>query len=187
MTMSIAAPRAHAPKGFTLIELMMALAVMVILIAVAAPSLRDTVMNMRMTGQANDLLADLALARGEAIKRNIPVYLCSSSDGATCTASEWDRGWMVFVDTNRDNKWSAGELPLKSRPAFEVGDTLASAGHDEDASVKYVPYKPSGISNGKTIMFVMCDSRTTPLAGRRIEITNVGRPVVTPETCPKAP
>ena len=198
-TMNSPAPKAmlHRPAGgFTLIELMVALAILAILVTIAAPSLRDAVLNARMTAQANDLMGDLNIARSEAVKRNQRVYLCTSTNGTTCTASQWRDGWMVFVDTNGNNLWNAGELPLKATPAFDAGNNLTVNNDLTVGGIRYVLYRPSGASNiaNLTIQFIMCDARNTAAVGaqraanrgRLIEINSTGRPVATRRTCANA-
>lgn len=83
--------------GFTLIELMVTLAVAAILAMIAVPSFRDTIRRNRVTSTSNALLADLTYARGEAISRGQIVTLCPSTDSASCaTGTAWSDGWMVY-------------------------------------------------------------------------------------------
>ena len=57
--------------GFTIVELMITIVLIAILTTIAAPSLRDLVMNGRMTSLANDFMTDLSVARSEAVKRGV--------------------------------------------------------------------------------------------------------------------
>ncbi len=89
--------------GFTIIELMVAVAVLAILVSLAAPSMRATLQNNRATAQANQLVTALNLARSEAVKRGSIVALCSSEDGNACRtddAFDWSDGWILFDDNN---------------------------------------------------------------------------------------
>lgn len=84
-------------NGFTLIELMVTVAVLAIVIAVAIPSFTTLVNNNRLTAQANELLAGLILARTEAIKQNQSMVFCHSVNGTECSAvpvKGW-QGWLV--------------------------------------------------------------------------------------------
>jgi type IV fimbrial biogenesis protein FimT len=74
--------------GFTLLEIMLVIALLAVLLGLAAPSFSDFVRNSRMTSKANDLLAALNLARTEAIKR--------------CDADADFSQWIVFVDDDGD-------------------------------------------------------------------------------------
>src|SRR5687768_2450337 len=84
-----------ARAGFTLIEMMVAISVVAILIGVAAPGLRDFMLNVRLTGYANDLLTALMLARSEATKRDVRVSVCArkkNNDGQCANGQQWDNG-----------------------------------------------------------------------------------------------
>lgn len=67
-------------RGFTLVELMVTLAVLVILMAVAVPSFRSITLSNRLTTNANELVGAIQTARMEAIKRNARTQFCSNSD-----------------------------------------------------------------------------------------------------------
>ena len=81
-------------RGFTLVELMIAVAILALLLGVALPSFQEALTVHRISSYANDLHASAALARSEAIKRNRTVQLCASSNGTSCTGS-WGQGWIV--------------------------------------------------------------------------------------------
>ena len=181
--------------GFTLIEMMIAVAVIAILIRIVAPTLRDVVLNARMAAQASTLMVDLATARSEAVHRSTRVAICTSSTGVACTNTSWDQGWLLFVDKDLDGNVSAGEQVLKVSSALHVGNTLIVSG---DAAApgggRYVPYRPSGAvfpDATSAVTFQMCDERTKANVGdsaaqdkgRLITISNAGRPVVSRITC----
>jgi len=77
-------------KGFTLIEMVMAVAILGILVAVGVPSLRDISVNQRVKAATFDFYSSLILARGEAIKRNANVDITPAAGG-------WQDGWTVQV------------------------------------------------------------------------------------------
>ena len=81
-----------------MVELMFVLAIAGILLALGVPAFNDVILGAKASTIANDLLASVQLARSEAIKRNVPITLCSSTDGATCaTSTDWETGWVVVV------------------------------------------------------------------------------------------
>jgi type IV fimbrial biogenesis protein FimT len=95
MTMSRIRPRMH---GFSLIELMVTLAVMVILLIVAVPMISSTLEKSNVTSASNALLADLSYARSEAVNRGTDVSVCATSDGQTCSGSTaYDTGWLIYT------------------------------------------------------------------------------------------
>jgi type IV fimbrial biogenesis protein FimT len=184
-------------RGFTLIELMVTLTIVVILAGIAAPSFRDMIMNSRMSTQANDLLADLAVARSEASKRGVPVFVCASANGATCSsATNWTTGWLVFADTIVNGVQDGGTPPaepsLRSRSALAQGNTVkvckvSGALKPEIDRLAYVPTGVLKDGAGSTISIAMCDTRTSvPDNGRLITISTTGRPTVTKTTCTAA-
>src|SRR5262245_14756743 len=92
-------------RGFTLMELMVVLAIAAGIIALGAPSFNSFRLNSRMTNTANDVLAGITKARNEAIKAQRDVSLCASSNplaaNPTCTDGA-TAGFIAFRDTNRD-------------------------------------------------------------------------------------
>ena len=127
--------------GFTLIELMVTVAVIGVLAVVAVPAMTGLVNAYRLNGAAGELQTAVQLARSEAVRRNVPVTLCGSADGLTCSgATAWNR-WIVrgrdpgtvnTVDILRDET-PAGGLQV-SGPA--AGIVFCSSGRiDAQAAV----------------------------------------------------
>lgn len=100
-------------SGVTLIELLTTVAVLALLLALALPSFNDAITRNRLTSQANEMAAALALARSEALRRSRDVTVCGSTDGATC-ASNWNGGWLAWVDDNRNGTLDATDLILRT-------------------------------------------------------------------------
>ena len=88
--------------GFTIVELMITVAVASILLAIAVPSFNQMIVSGRLTTQANEMVGALSLARSEAIKRNANVTFCrASSDTATAceaAAGNW-QAWIIRANT----------------------------------------------------------------------------------------
>jgi type IV fimbrial biogenesis protein FimT len=151
--------------AFTLVELLIAIAILVVLIGIAIPAYNDMTLGSKLRSQANDLAAGIVLARSEAIKRNQTVSLCASDDEATCSGS-WVDGWVVLA--------SGGAL-IKSHGAASNGFLIKS---DESAFV----FSPSGVGVTPvpdTPTFVIC--RATPTVGgqeREVTLTLTGRATI---------
>ena len=86
--------------GFSITELMVVVAIVAILLGIGAPSYRYITNSYRMSAEVNGLLGDLQYARAEAIREGQPVTACVSSNGVSCTGSDWANGWIVFSDPN---------------------------------------------------------------------------------------
>lgn len=168
--------------GFTLIELIITLAIAGILLAVAVPNFISFVQNSRLTSQANDLVTALNYARSEAIKRGVRVTVCSRASDTSCAAAgvtDWSNGWLVFVNPDNDAVIDAGELPpLLVRQPLESGNTMNTAG------LQRVTYQNTGFS-GNMDTFRLCDVRGMA-SGRAIAVSLQGRVSTTVGTtsCP---
>jgi len=94
-TIETVQPNSNGPSetGFTLLELLIAIAVMGVLMGLGVPAMREFIVNQRTTGAANQLLADLAYARTQALVLQRPVRVSQAGAG-------WNDGWTVFSDTN---------------------------------------------------------------------------------------
>lgn len=95
MQMSILKTRAergrrHIAAGFTLIELVITIAIVAILLAVALPNFHDFVIHSTVNSTANDLVGALNTARAEAVKRGRPVAVIANG-------GNWNTGWQVVV------------------------------------------------------------------------------------------
>jgi type IV fimbrial biogenesis protein FimT len=113
-----AAPCRQPGRGFTLIELVVTVALLGIILGLAAPSMRSFVVGQRIRALSYDLTSDLLLARSEALKRNAEVVVAREAD-------QWDAGWTT----------AAGALQLSKRNA--VGGNVAFTG--APASITFDP------------------------------------------------
>jgi len=162
--------------GFTLLELMTAVAVAAVLLAVGVPQLRDLTIQQRITGATQDLHVDLASARNEAVTRATSVTVCVSSDMLTCTNDGWGNGRLTFIDANANGVIDAGELVVRQSLPLATGLTTTAA-----PAAGFVTFNSRGQTAALTIG--ICDSG---YVGRNIDIKTTGHAsVVTPAvTCP---
>jgi type IV fimbrial biogenesis protein FimT len=173
--------RAKVPghsRGFTLIELMVALAIAAVLAGLAAPSFRELTTNNRLKSHATAFHTSLLLARSEAIKRKSRVVLCKSSDGAACTDSGgWQQGWIVFSDANDNASLDSGEVLLQKVASLSGNFVLKGEGN----LVDYVSYSSTGApklmasDNYQTGSFTLCQLGISGGNARQIEIFATGR------------
>ena len=97
-------------KGFTLIELMVAIAVTAILVALAVPSFRNLIVSSRLNGVASDMVDAVSFARSESIKRNSSIQLCRAATAAATTCAGASGDWVHWVVLSGANVLRRGEL-----------------------------------------------------------------------------
>jgi type IV fimbrial biogenesis protein FimT len=91
----------RSQRGVTLLELMIALSVLGVLLAIGVPSYTSITRGNMIAAQSSNLMQTFTLARSEALKRGLRVSVCpiGNDDTSTClTANDWAKGWMVFED-----------------------------------------------------------------------------------------
>jgi len=141
-----------AVSGFTILELVVSLAIAAILAAIALPSFAEFIDDQRLRGVATELVSDLNFARGEAIKRNARVLVCPKAGKADnfCAPNtkNWMQGWVVCYDLDADGKCDSGSdtdpNPIRNVNSVADGVTLTS-------SVSDVRYTPVGATTGQVV------------------------------------
>lgn len=89
-------------RGFSLIELMVTVALLAILLAMGLPSFQGSLRSNRVATATNELIASINLARMEALRSPHGAGVCASSDGTDCDGN-WDDGWIVWISGDGDN------------------------------------------------------------------------------------
>lgn len=128
-------PKLDSSRAFTLVEMLSSVAITALLMSIAVPSTVQLVHNQQLISASNALVASLALARSESIKRRLPV-LVDNGDGS------WETGWQVFVDVNSNGQPDEGEPVLLQVAALASG--IIAKGNTPVR--RYIRYTPSGSS-----------------------------------------
>ncbi len=116
--------------GFSLIELMVVIAIAAIISGLAAPSFSRMLNSNRIQSAASALQGDMMYARTEAVKRGMWVSMCPSANQSTCDASSnaWQNGWIVFYDAVGNGVFdSSVDTILKVRAKMPGGNTIAAS------------------------------------------------------------
>jgi len=143
-------------RGFTLIEVMVAVAVLGIVLAFGVPSFRNSTSNASLRSTAMDLVMSVNAARADAVNLRKPITLESDSGDAN-----WTDGWKF---THPED----GEIHFSGSGKATVTETggLATATFGADGTVQF--------GGAATMVFEICDDRTAE-RGRRITINRLGR------------
>lgn len=181
----------NAQRGLTLIELMVTLLIMGILAAVAVPSFSRLIATSATTSEANALMSDFALARGQAARTGNPVTICLSTDGATCNASNWTTsGRLIFTDSPTAGTigtvdLSAGDTILRYNPTLVNSKDVITASSVPNGT--YITYSSTGtvvgVVNATPAQFKVCRNTGT-FPGSIVTISVTGRASAATTTCP---
>jgi len=178
----------HGTKGFTLIELMVTLAVLAILLTLAVPSFARLLAANRVSTETSELIASLNLARSEAARRAQGVTL------RAINADDYSKGWRVFADLDRNGDQSSATSDTDGKALREVGafsGTTTIHRVTRSAPPGAFTYTDVGTSDGTRGFLVftargaiaandqaflrVCDSAHPKLQGRIVQVNAVGK------------
>jgi type IV fimbrial biogenesis protein FimT len=163
-------------SGYTMMELVVTLSIVAILAFIAVPGFRYVTNSNRVATEVNGLLGDIQFARSQAVKEGLSVTICSSSDSATCTNTDWGLGWIVFLDTNGNKAVDAGEAVIRTQPGFGGTDTFVATPNTFHAlTFNRMGYAPTGLANAVNI--TLHDSTGNTSWTRCVAINTIGSAV----------
>ncbi|MGO2134530.1 MAG: GspH/FimT family pseudopilin [Marinobacter sp.] len=150
--------KTHENSGFTLIELMVTVAILAITVMIAVPSFQGVIASNQLQEARDSLRTAIQYAKGEAVARNRVVSLCPSADGSTCgDDSNWVDGWIVVSDNNQTGAVSVNTL-LRAIDGPETSAVTLTGG----GSLDYFRFLPDGLADvpagaPATSAFGICD------------------------------
>lgn len=163
-------------KGFTLIELMVTIAVVAIMATIAYPSFEGLIRSSRVTTANNEMVGLANLARSEAIRSSRGGGVCGSSDGSTCDG-DWAHGAAAFSDP--DGVGTLGSGTILRFVSFK--DTLTVTGPDAEVAFDARGRRRAGLDQEIIVRAVTCTEGVTQQ--RRLLINASGQVRSTKETC----
>ena len=162
--------QASKQHGFTLIELMMTIAIATILLTLGLPSIGSMVSSSESRSARQDLWTALNVARSGAVTANRRHVICPSTDQTSCSGGlRWDNGWIVFIDNNENGRRDGSEAVISVGNPARQGVVIASTvGRDQ------VGFRTDGSSAGSNATFTICDRRGVSTATSLV-VSNPGR------------
>ena len=169
-------------KGFTFIDVSIALLILSILLSIAIPALSSFLTNSRLVSVTNELVVSLNLARSEAVKQKHQVTIRRTSS----TEKTWEKGWSIFSDHNNDGILNGPDQLIRTIDPLSDGYTIRTGNNFKD----WVAYLPNGLSrSGRGLgngTFRICPPDHNLKKARRVVVNSVGRirSAKTASSCP---
>lgn len=164
-------------RGFTLIELMVTLAVAAILITVGAPAFSTFIQNNRITSTTNFVVSQINFARSEAVRLNSAVNIARKG----ATAKDLGDGWQIYSDagstTGNSAYDSSNDTLLREFDGYGNQDVTVLT---DNAGNQWIGFAANGTlaEGGSSVVIAVCDSRGVAF-GRLITVSPTGRALVT--------
>jgi len=151
--------RRHDQRGFTLVELVIAVSMIGVLATLAGPLFRDFVIQQSVRNASFELMSDLTFARSEAVKRNVSVTMSKTGT--------WTGGWTV----------AAGATTLRQHPALSPNITITMANPS-------VAFLLNGRASGAAKFTVDDTDGKASIVARCVSVDPGGRPQSVAGSCP---
>jgi type IV fimbrial biogenesis protein FimT len=172
--------------GFTLLELMIVVAIAGVLLLVGIPSFRSMIITNELSSVTNDLQMSLKMARNSAITSGHTAYVCGSSNAATCAPGVWNRGWLVWADINNNTTFEVAIDQLLWIKEIDPSSRLTIAPSNNFAT--QIDFRFDGTLLGETAgSFQICSGLggVDGYAQRWVNLTVSGEPQFTRVMAPR--
>lgn len=173
------APTPHAPsQGLTLVELMVAVVVISLLLALAVPRWGAFVARNRVIAASNAFQGTLRLARTTAIERSTNVVVCASNASGTACGNDWTQGWLVFLDPKNNGLITDAQQRVRVQGALP-----GSLRFRTDPALLRFHFAGTGFPSNTTT-FVLYSDPCQGQGARLIALSPSGKSSVAVSSCP---
>jgi len=160
--------------GLTLIELLIAMAIIGIIVAIGLPHFNNIIKNNTLITNTNVFVALINYARSEAVTRESNIVICATTDSTAavpnCNSNNWEAGWVVFSDVgNTPNNFDNNDVMLKRAASAATGITIRTT----FATVGRLTFAKTGLASSAGVIS-FCDDRPI-INSRAIAVSRVGR------------
>ena len=159
-------------RGFTLVELMITLAILAIIVSATAPSFTRMIEDNRVTTQANTLLSSITLARFEAIKRGANVTITPNTGG-------YGNGWCVHTGAT-----CAAGMILENAALTHVATSGGNSDGDLTSAITYDSFGVNTAAATRTINLAPPNCKSGDARLRRLTVSPAGHGAITVVGCP---
>lgn len=178
-------------SGFTLVELMVTIAIVAILLALGLPSFQGSLRSNKVATSTNELMASLSLARTEAIRSRFGAGVCAANaDGDACTdTTDWSNGWLVWSDANSTLGYQAGTDTLVRYVQPTGGISLTVPAASAGTLTNQIIFNARGaIANNlpetRSLVLQPASCPSDQMLRRTLALTRVGQVNMSKEACP---
>ena len=176
-----------APRGISLIELLITISIISILVAVGLPQFRSLYERWQVLQTAQSMQSTLILARSLAIQRGGKIGIRKVNDSQSCknagTNQEWGCGWFIYSDENDNGAWNTSEPKLHE--IILKGDTnvMHTSG---GINIKFDRFGMASGLNVKGFTFTPLDSGISSPATQTLCMSSGGRiRIINDSSCQK--
>lgn len=160
------------PRGYSIVEMLVTLAVASILFGLAVPGFSDFFARQRSIAAINQIVGAVNFARHAAITYRATTVLCPAEGSLCARRNQWHLGAMVFKDSNADGVRDPTETILTQLPALRPGERVIWRSFRNKS---YLQFKPTGLTSWQNGSFQYCPANADPRYSKSIIINAQGR------------
>jgi type IV fimbrial biogenesis protein FimT len=159
-------------QGFSIVELLVTLAIAALLIGIAIPGFSEFLARQRSIAAVNQLLGAIHFARSAAITRRTTVALCPAEQAACSRRNQWHLGAMIFKDNNADGVRDADETVIAQLPPLRARERVTWRSFRNKS---YLHFRSNGLTSWQNGSFHYCPEGGDPRYAKAIIINAQGR------------